>query len=123
MKRFAHGDTEVWVGVHPKMGVLLFDPRAQVAVSANKVRLYVWSEQRMATFVKDTVYDYLAQTDPDAVASSPFKAAAESYSTLRARFTHCYRCKNDLNSIDFRLCKACRWIKCECDACGCGYQA
>ena len=123
MKRFTHGDTEVWAGVHPKMGVLIYDPRAQLVVAQDKVRLYVWSEQRMATFLKSIVRDRLAQGDSESEDVGPLKESAEFYFGLRERFTHCYRCKHDLNSIDFELCGACRWIKCECGACGCGYQA
>ena len=38
------------------------------------------------------------------------------------RVTHCYSCKDSLdNEIDSE-CAACRWIICECGACGCGYS-
>ena len=38
------------------------------------------------------------------------------------RVTHCYNCKDSLdNEIDSE-CTACRWIICECGACGCGYS-
>lgn len=123
MKRFMHRDSEVWVGIHPKMGVVIYDPLAQVAVPEKKVRLYIWSEQRMATFLKSIVKDRLAQGDSELADGDPLKPHAEFYFGLRGRFTHCYRCKRDLNSIDFELCDVCRWIKCECEACGCGYQA
>ena len=37
------------------------------------------------------------------------------------RVTHCYSCQKKLdNSIDSE-CASCRWIICECGACGCGY--
>jgi hypothetical protein len=122
MKRFVRGATEVWVGIHPKMGVLIYDPRAQVAVAQNKVRLFVWSEQRMATFLKSIVRNPLASENTEATDVGPLKDSAEFYFGLQGRFTHCYKCKRDLNSIDFEVCKVCRWIKCECAACGCGYR-
>jgi hypothetical protein len=38
------------------------------------------------------------------------------------RVTHCYNCKNHLdNAVDIE-CSACRWIICQCGACGCGYS-
>lgn len=123
MKRFAHGEFELWIGVHPKMGILIYDPRAQVAIAEDKVRLYVWSEQRMATFLKSIVRDRLAQADSESHDVGPLQESAEFYFGLRGRFTHCYRCSRDLNSIDFGLCRVCRWIKCECGACGCGYHS
>jgi hypothetical protein len=122
MKRFSHGDTKVWVGVHPKMGVLIYDPRAQVGVAQEKVRLYVCSEQRMATFLKSIVRDRLAQRGLQSEDGGLLKESAQIYFGLRGRFTHCYKCKADLNSIDFELCSVCQWIKCECAACGCAYQ-
>ena len=37
------------------------------------------------------------------------------------RVTHCYSCKENLDS-DFHIeCNACGWLICECGACGCGY--
>jgi len=122
MKRFTHGDTEIWVGVHPKMGVLIYDPGAQVAVAQDKVRLYVWSGHRMATFLKSIVRDRLVQGDAETGGAGPLKESAHFYFGLRGRFTHCYSCKRDLNSIDFELCEVCKWIRCECGACGWGYQ-
>jgi hypothetical protein len=32
------------------------------------------------------------------------------------------RCERDLNSIDFDLCGVYKWIRCNCDACGCEYH-
>jgi hypothetical protein len=122
MKRFAHNDIEIWVGVHPKMGLLIYDPHAQLAVPSDKVRLYVWQQQRMATFLKSIVRDRLRKGDEETRDDSPLSESAEFYFALRGRFTHCYRCKNDLNSIDFDLCGVCHWIRCTCGACGCGYQ-
>jgi hypothetical protein len=123
MKRFIRRDLEVWAGVHPKMGVLIYDPRAQVAVPDDKVRLYVCSERRTATFLKTIVRDRLAQGASASENVEMLQGAVEVYSALRGRFTHCYSCKRNLNSIEFQLCDACGWIRCECGACGCDYEA
>lgn len=38
------------------------------------------------------------------------------------RVTHCYSCKEKLDS-DFHIeCNACKWLICECGVCGCGYE-
>ena len=40
----------------------------------------------------------------------------------KKRTTHCYDCKDPLNSFDDLSCKACKWILCSCGACGCGFE-
>lgn len=37
------------------------------------------------------------------------------------RFTHCWRCKSNINSVTLLECCGCGWILCNCGACGCGY--
>ena len=39
------------------------------------------------------------------------------------RVTHCYACKNHLDSELNIECQSCNWLICYCGACGCGYQA
>jgi hypothetical protein len=48
MERFLFDGIEVWVGVVPKLGPVVYDPASQIDV-ADKVRLYVRDESRMAT--------------------------------------------------------------------------
>lgn len=38
------------------------------------------------------------------------------------RVTHCYSCKNELDSELYMECRSCGWIICSCGACGCGYE-
>jgi hypothetical protein len=121
MRRFARNGSEVWVGVLPKLGVVVYDPQSQEGVSPNRVRLYIRDQQRMATFAKDIVRDRLAQSDecePDEQVVEP----AEFYLSLRRRYTRCFSCKHSLNSLDFEVCGKCHWIRCECGACGCTFH-
>ena len=37
------------------------------------------------------------------------------------RTTGCWRCKSILDSNDDLACAICKWLLCECGACGCGY--
>ena len=37
-----------------------------------------------------------------------------------ARFTHCWSCKLNIDSLGFLECSRCGWIICNCGACGCG---
>ena len=47
-----------------------------------------------------------------------------SYKNVKAksRETHCYKCKRHLISKIMLQCKKCRWMICNCGACGCGYR-
>jgi hypothetical protein len=50
----------------------------------------------------------------------PFKGI--NFDTKRPpRATHCWDCKDTLDSSMDLECKACNWILCKCGACGCGY--
>lgn len=120
MKRFARDGSEVWVGVLPKLGVVVYDPRSQEGVPANRVRLYVRDQERMATFAKDIARARLAEfaRETDGELAEP----AEFYLSLRRRDTHCFECKQSLNSLDFEVCSRCRWISCACGACGCSFR-
>jgi hypothetical protein len=121
MKRFAQNGSEVWVGIIPKLGVVAYDPRSQESVPADRVRLYIRDQERMATFAKDIVRDRLAESadsDEDERLAEP----AEFYLSLRRRYTHCFSCKRSLNSLDFVVCGSCRWIRCACSACGCNFH-
>ena len=55
MQHFHRDGKEYWGGIHQEMGLLIYDPRDQQRLAADKVRLYVVTERRLATFVKDAV--------------------------------------------------------------------
>jgi hypothetical protein len=121
MKRFAHDGSEVWVGILPRLGAVVYDPQSQVGVPTNRVRLYVLDQARMATFAKEIVRGRLAEST-DRAEEGQLAEPAEFYLSLRRRYTHCFSCKQSLNSIDFAVCSQCRWIKCGCGACGCSFH-
>jgi len=55
MQQFHHDGKTYWGGIHRELGLLIYDPRAQQCLAADKVRLHVVAERRLATFVKDLV--------------------------------------------------------------------
>jgi len=55
MQRFLRDNKEYWGGIHRELGLLIYDPRAQQHLAAEKVRLYVVAEKRLAMFVKHLV--------------------------------------------------------------------
>jgi len=55
MQHFLRDGKAYWGGLHRELGLLIYDPRDQQRLAADKVRLYVVAERRRATFVKDLV--------------------------------------------------------------------
>lgn len=55
MQRFLQDGKEYWGGLHRELGLLIYDPRDQQRLTADKVRLYVAAEHRRATFIKAIV--------------------------------------------------------------------
>lgn len=121
MTRYVRNGAEVWVGVLPKLGVVVYDPQSQVDVPAGRVRLYVCDQKRMAVFVKSVVRDRMAQSSHTEPVDERCEPAA-LYLSLRRRYTHCFSCKRSLNSLDFEVCRQCRWIRCGCGACRCSFH-
>ena len=55
MPHFLRDGKAYWGGLHRELGLLIYDPRDQQRLAADKVRLYVVAERRRATFVKAIV--------------------------------------------------------------------
>ena len=52
----------------------------------------------------------------------PYRGVAKRVESRTHRLTHCYACKDSLDNEIQSECASCRWIICECGACGCGYE-
>ena len=112
----------VWIGHHEKLGYFLYDENSQSKVLDDRVRTYIFDEARAAVFKKELVRNKLLKiTDSDI---EELDNQIKEYETafLRGRRTHCYRCKKNLDEVNFAHCKKCKWMRCECGACGCGYK-
>jgi hypothetical protein len=135
MKAFEHDGRPLWVGMHATEGAVVFDPDCQGALTTDRARLWLDRERRMGTFLRSLLGGLIlpdSQVDGDVADSvvrvygehlRELEAAAEFYAEMKrnARHTHCYKCGNGIDSVDFSLCSTCSWIKCSCGACGCGY--
>jgi hypothetical protein len=55
MLRFTHGLHKFWVGIHPTVGIVVFDPRVQQGLSKVWVRLFVIDKSCYSEFVKTNV--------------------------------------------------------------------
>ena len=55
MPHFLQDGKTYWGGIHRELGLLIYDSCGQHRLAADKVRLYVVAERRLATFVKGIV--------------------------------------------------------------------
>ncbi|NLI63946.1 MAG: hypothetical protein GX367_04350 [Bacteroidales bacterium] len=46
----------------------------------------------------------------------------EVHTATLDRVTNCYSCKKHLTSVSGPTCEKCKWIVCDCKACGCNYK-
>ena len=136
MRKLEIDSKTYWAGMHQVIGVVVFDQDVQNSVGEERVRLWVDSEKRMATFLNNLVKPLIPpnlETSDDELGHAvdsyldhraALEQAMRAYAQMKAeaRSTHCYNCKSDLNSVDFSLCTTCKWIRCTCSACGCGYR-
>ena len=122
MRERVIGERTYWTGSHKQQGIVLYDPGTQEGVPGIQVRLFVAKTKRMELFTLKAG-DILEGPHTQAQETGDMEVL-RFYHDLRARArsTHCYRCKKALNSVDFSVCSRCGWIKCICDACGCGYH-
>lgn len=123
MRQYTIGEKTYWMGNHKEQGIVLYDPATQVDVAGSQLRLFAANTKRMGLYSMD-VRDILEDPHRLKELETEVIKAIRFYHDLRARArsTHCYSCKKPLNSVDFSVCGRCGWIKCVCDACGCGYQ-
>jgi|TARA_B100000315_G_C14504293_1_gene553839 hypothetical protein len=120
MRQTIVDDREIWVGNHSKLGVFIYDLKQQDSVDSDCMRIYLLEEKRTGIFKKDLFKSGISkQTESDLLEE---KVNEYKKIFLARRRTHCYRCKQHLDSVNFSVCNSCKWIKCECNACGCGYR-
>lgn len=122
MKKIDHSQRAVWVGMHPKLGALVYDELCQQRLRSGQVRLFKLEERAASTFLKDIVRTQLVE--PTRADWERIEPQVDRYllMVLKPRSTHCYRCKLPLDSVDFTQCPECQWLRCECGACGCEYR-
>ncbi len=116
MRKILSSVGELWVGYHQKLGPVIYNKRSQRGLPDTQVRLYKVNECATGTFLKELVRDKLIS--PDDALWDKIQPAISAY-IAAIRITHCYKCKQDLDSVEFSLCNKCGWILCSCGACGC----
>ncbi|HSN73264.1 MAG TPA: hypothetical protein VLT59_17240 [Steroidobacteraceae bacterium] len=107
------------VCVHPKLGIVLLDSRAQLGLGPDSVRLFKVASRQSGTFRKDIVTRDLAPCPAEVLAEHA--AVVTTYSEARAarRKPYCTQCRRHIGSVDATLCEDCNALKCSCGSCGC----
>ena len=122
MEKITVQNRHVWIGNHSHHGFILFDENNQIGVNSGKVRLYRLKEQKSQIFVKKVLRQNLLNITKTQIRLVEKEIDTYGKKFVKKRVTHCFECKQDLNSVDFSICFSCGWIECDCGACGCEYQ-
>lgn len=126
MKKLNYKDRDIWFGVHKDIGGFIYDKGSQSKLGDNKIRVFKLDSQSSSVFLKKIIKDSLINFDDELYKN--YTTKINRYLSLtnkmffEKRITHCFECKEDINSVDFSICKDCSWITCSCGACGCHWE-
>lgn len=103
------------VYTHPKLGVVIYDPVAQMGLAGEQMRLFKVGTMVSSTFLREIVSKDL-QTCEDTQAEQ-----VQAYRAARAsrRKPYCEQCRRHYGSVDFSVCSDCNAIRCTCGTCSC----
>lgn len=101
---------------HPKLGVVIYDPVAQMGLTSEQMRLFKLGSMASSTFLRAIVSKDLTES-PDAANDEHVQA----YRVARAsrRKPYCEQCRRHFGSVDFSVCSECSSIRCTCGTCSC----
>ena len=107
------------VHFHPKLGVVIYDPVAQMGLAREQMRLFKVGAMGASTFMRSIVSKDLGACS-ESVASEN-SAAVNAYRTARTgrRKPYCEQCRRHFGSVDFTVCSDCNAIRCTCGTCSC----
>jgi hypothetical protein len=107
------------VHIHPKLGLVIYDPIAQMGLASEQMRLFKIGSMGASTFLRSIVSKDL---EPCKELSAQESAkAVDAYRTARAgrRKPYCEECRRHFGSVDFTVCLDCSTIRCTCGKCSC----
>lgn len=107
------------VQFHPKLGVVIYDPVAQMGLTKEQMRLFKLGSMSATTFMRAIVSKDLAPC-PESQTTEHAKGV-EAYRTARGgrRKPYCEHCRRHFGSVDFAVCEDCTAIRCTCGTCSC----
>jgi hypothetical protein len=104
------------VFAHPKLGVVIYDPIAQMGLAPEQMRLFKVGAMASSTFMRAIV-----SKDLKAVEDIASVEQVATYRAARAsrRKPYCEHCRRHYGSVDFSVCGDCSAIRCTCGTCSC----
>lgn len=107
------------VRFHPKLGVVIYDPVAQIGLAKEQIRLFKLNSMAASTFMRDIV-----NKDIGVCAAEPMQDSALNVDAYRSarntkRKPYCENCRRHFGSVDFTVCTDCTSIRCTCGTCSC----
>lgn len=104
---------------HPKLGVVIYDPVAQMGLAREQMRLFKLGAMAASTFMRSIVSKDLGACAEGQV--SDHAAALDAYRAARIarRKPYCEQCRRHFGSVDFTVCGDCSSMRCTCGACSC----
>jgi hypothetical protein len=114
---------DVWFGVHKAEGEFLYDEQSQNNLKREgTIRIYLFKEDKMGVFDKIKLKKNLSKTSNTLIKEYSTKINDYIKRVKSKRLTSCFKCKEFIDSVSWKLCKECGWIKCACGSCGCTYE-
>jgi hypothetical protein len=107
------------VHFHPKLGVVIYDPVAQMGLAREQMRLFKVGSMTSSTFLRGIVSKDLGAFTEEA--ASEGAAGVQTYRAARTsrRKPYCEQCRRHYGSVDFTVCTDCSAIRCTCGTCSC----
>ena len=104
---------------HPKLGVVIYDPIAQMGLGSDQMRLFKIGSMGASTFMRSIVSKDL--TALEVAAGSEHSPAVDTYRSARTgrRKPYCEHCRRHFGSVDFTVCSDCSTVRCTCGTCSC----
>jgi hypothetical protein len=105
--------------VHPKLGVVIYDPVAQMGLAREQMRLFKVGSMGASTFMRSIVSKDLVAGNDGSVGEHA--GAVATYRTARTSRIkpYCVQCRRHFGSVDFTVCTDCSAIRCTCGTCSC----
>jgi hypothetical protein len=107
------------VFVHPKLGVVIYDPVAQMGLAREQMRLFKVGSMGASTFMRSIVSKDLATGSDDSIGQQAGAVATYRSARTSRRKPYCEQCRRHFGSVDFTVCTDCSAIRCTCGTCSC----
>jgi hypothetical protein len=104
---------------HPKLGLVINDPIAQMGLAKEQMRLFKLAPMGASTFMRSIVSKDLAPCSDDQLQSTAEAVGAYRSARASRRKPYCEHCRRHFGSVDFTVCTDCSAIRCTCGTCSC----